>query len=65
MPHNAVSQRQRRGRLRATQKVSGLEWQAAIDALSPHMRDGYIATGFIAANKRCGAILATYAPPER
>jgi putative membrane protein len=47
------------------QRVSGLEWQAAIDALSPHMRDGHIATGFIAANKRCGALLATHAPPER
>lgn len=45
-------------------KVSGLEWQAAIDALTPHMRDGRIAQGFIAAIERCGAVLATHAPPD-
>jgi putative membrane protein len=45
-------------------KVKGLEWQAAIDALTPHMRDGHIATGFIAAIERCAAVLATHAPPD-
>jgi putative membrane protein len=45
-------------------KVSGLEWQAAIDALTEHMRDGQIARGFIAAIERCGAVLATHAPPD-
>ncbi len=45
-------------------KVSGLEWQAAIDALTPHMRDGRIAQGFIAAIERCGAVLAAHAPPD-
>jgi putative membrane protein len=45
-------------------KVSGLEWQAAIDALTAHMRDGHIATGFIAAIERCGAVLAAHAPPD-
>jgi putative membrane protein len=45
-------------------KVSGLEWQAAIDALTPHMRDGRIAQGFIGAIERCGAVLAAHAPPD-
>jgi putative membrane protein len=45
-------------------KVSGLEWQAAIDALTAHMRDGHIATGFIAAIERCGVVLAAHAPPD-
>jgi putative membrane protein len=45
-------------------KVSGLEWQSAIDALTAHMRDGHIATGFIAAIERCGAVLAAHAPPD-
>ena len=31
------------------QKVHNAEWQAAIDALTAHMRDGRIAAGFIAA----------------
>jgi putative membrane protein len=45
-------------------KVSGLEWQAAINALTSHMRDGHIAMGFIAAIERCGAVLAAHAPPD-
>jgi putative membrane protein len=46
------------------QKVHNAEWQAAIDALTVHMRDGRIAAGFIAAIERCGAVLAAHAPPD-
>jgi putative membrane protein len=46
------------------QKVNNAEWQAAIDALTAHMRDGRIAAGFIAAIERCGAVLAAHAPPD-
>ena len=46
------------------QKVHSSEWQAAIDALVGHMRDGRIAQGFVAAVERCGAVLATHAPPD-
>ena len=46
------------------QKVPNAEWQAAIDALTAHMRDGRIAEGFIAAIERCGAVLAAHAPPD-
>jgi putative membrane protein len=46
------------------QKVTGAEWQAAIDALTAHMRDGRIASGFVAAVERCGAVLAAHAPPD-
>jgi putative membrane protein len=46
------------------QKVHGAEWQAAIDVLTGHMRDGRIAAGFIAAIERCGAVLAAHAPPD-
>lgn len=45
-------------------KVPNAEWQAAVDALVAHMRDGRIALGFIAAIERCGAVLATHAPPD-
>ena len=45
-------------------KVPNAEWQAAIDALVAHMRDGRIADGFIAAIERCGAVLASRAPPD-
>jgi len=40
------------------------EWQAAIDALTAHMRDGRIVQGFAAAIERCGAVLAAHAPPD-
>jgi putative membrane protein len=46
------------------EKVPNAEWQAAIDALTGHMRDGRIAAGFIAAIERCGAVLAAHAPPD-
>jgi putative membrane protein len=45
-------------------KVPNAEWQAAVDALVAHMRDGRIAAGFIAAIERCGAVLAAHAPPD-
>lgn len=45
-------------------KVPNAEWQAAIDALVAHMRDGRIASGLIAAIERCGAVLAAHAPPD-
>jgi putative membrane protein len=45
-------------------KVQNAEWQAAIDALTGHMRDGRIAAGFVAAIERCGAVLAEHAPPD-
>ena len=46
------------------EKVQASEWQAAIDALVGHMRDGRIAEGFSAAIERCGAVLAAHAPPN-
>jgi putative membrane protein len=46
------------------QKVPNAEWQAAVDALTGHMRDGRIAQGFAAAIERCGAVLAVYAPAD-
>ena len=45
-------------------KVPQAEWQAAIDALTGHMRGGRIAAGFVAAIERCGAVLAVHAPPD-
>jgi putative membrane protein len=46
------------------QKVPGSEWQTAVDALVPHMRDGDITAGFTAAIERCAAVLAAHAPPD-
>ncbi len=46
------------------QKVTAVEWQAAIDVLVAHIRDRDIAAGFIAAIERCGAVLAAHAPPD-
>ncbi len=46
------------------QKVQGSEWQAAVDALTSHMRAGRIAAGFGAAIERCGDVLAANAPPD-
>jgi putative membrane protein len=45
-------------------KVPAAEWQAAIDALTAHMRDSQIAAGFTAAIARCGEVLAQHAPPN-
>jgi putative membrane protein len=47
-----------------SEKVGNAQWQAAIDALTGHMRDGRIAAGFIAAVERCGAVLAVHAPAD-
>ena len=47
-----------------SEKVHQAEWQAAIDTLVGHIRDGGIAAGFVAAIERCGAVLATHAPPD-
>ncbi|GAC1328196.1 MAG: TPM domain-containing protein [Beijerinckiaceae bacterium] len=44
-------------------KIRPQEWQAAIDALTAHLKDGRIADGFVAAIERCGAILAQHVPP--
>jgi putative membrane protein len=44
-------------------KVGQSEWQAAVDELIRHMRDGQIAEGFIAAVECCGTVLAAHAPP--
>ena len=46
------------------EKVQSSEWQAAIDALTGHMRAGRIAAGFIAAIERCAVVLAAHAPPD-
>jgi putative membrane protein len=46
------------------QKVAAAEWQAAIDALISQIRDGQIAAGFVTAIERCGAVLASKAPPD-
>jgi putative membrane protein len=43
-------------------RVRQSEWQAAVDALIAHMRDGRIADGFIVAIDLCGAELAKHFP---
>jgi putative membrane protein len=45
------------------EKTKRADWQAAVDALTQDMRGGRIADGFVAAIERCGAVLATHAPP--
>jgi len=45
-------------------KVHNADWQAAIDALTGHLRNGRIAEGFAAAIERCGAVLQAHAPPD-
>ena len=45
------------------EKTKRADWQAAVDALTQHIREGRIADGFVAAIERCGAVLATHAPP--
>jgi len=46
------------------QKVHQTEWQAAIDILIGHIREGRITAGFVAAVECCGTILAVHAPPD-
>ena len=43
-------------------RVPQSEWQAAVDALIAHMRDGRIADGFVAAIELCGSELARHFP---
>jgi putative membrane protein len=42
--------------------VPQAEWQAAVNALIAHMRDGRIADGFVTAVERCGDKLAANFP---
>jgi putative membrane protein len=46
------------------QKVHAADWQAAVDALVSHMREGRIAAGFTAAIERCVTVAAAHAPPD-
>jgi putative membrane protein len=46
------------------QKVHGADWQAAVDALVSHMREGRVAAGFTAAVERCAEVAAVHAPPD-
>jgi putative membrane protein len=43
-------------------RVRQSEWQAAVDALVAHMRDGRVADGFITAINVCGVELARHFP---
>jgi putative membrane protein len=43
-------------------RVPKSQWQAAVDALVAHMRDGRIADGFVAAIDLCGSELAKHCP---
>jgi len=43
-------------------RVPKAQWQAAVDALVAHMRDGRIADGFVAAIDLCGSELAKHYP---
>jgi putative membrane protein len=45
-------------------RVAQSEWQAAIDALIEHMREGHIADGFVEAIERCGGVLAAHFPAQ-
>ena len=44
------------------QKVHAADWQAAVDALVSHMREGRIAAGFTAAIERCATVAGAHAP---
>jgi putative membrane protein len=43
-------------------RVPQSQWQAAVDALVAHMRDGHMADGFVAAVDLCGSELAKHFP---
>jgi putative membrane protein len=62
-----VSLTERYARIIADDETAGRvpqsEWQAAVDGLVAHMRDGHIADGFIAAINLCGNKLAQHFPP--
>jgi putative membrane protein len=61
-----VSLAERYARIVADDEISArvpqAEWQAAVDALVAHMRDGRVADGFIAAIDLCGDQLARHFP---
>jgi putative membrane protein len=61
-----VSLAERYARIIADQAIAArvpqAEWQAAVDQLVGHMREGRIADGFVAAIERCGAVLASHFP---
>jgi putative membrane protein len=61
-----VSLAERYARIIADEGVSARvpqsEWQAAVDALVAHMRDGRIADGFVAAIEACGKVLTAHFP---
>jgi putative membrane protein len=61
-----VSLAERYARIIADEGIAALvpqsEWQAAVDALIAHMRDGRIADGFVAAIDVCGNKLAKHFP---
>jgi putative membrane protein len=46
------------------ERVQNREWQAAVDALIAHTRDGRIADGFVAAIGACGRILEEHFPRD-
>ncbi len=61
-----VSLAERYARIVADEGIAAVvpqaEWQAAIDALISHTRDGRIADGFITAVEKCGMVLAANFP---
>jgi putative membrane protein len=61
-----VSLAERYARIIADESISArvpqAQWQAAVDALVVHMRDGRIADGFVAAIELCGRELAQNFP---
>ncbi len=44
------------------ERVPDAHWQAAVDALITHAREGRVADGFIAAIEMCGTVLAEHFP---
>ncbi|MDR3466964.1 MAG: TPM domain-containing protein [Xanthobacteraceae bacterium] len=43
-------------------RVPQQEWQAVVDTLVAHMRDGRVGDGFVAAIEHCGAVLSQHFP---
>lgn len=43
-------------------RVAQAQWQAAVDAMIQHMREGRIADGFVESIERCGGVLADHFP---
>jgi putative membrane protein len=63
-----VSLAERYARIIADDAIAALvpqsEWQAAVDALTGHMKHRRIADGFVTAIERCGVVLARHFPPR-